>query len=201
MNELKNADIVKDWSKSSECVKLTLLPSNDGRFKNAEDAGRAPVHRHSVFRDLEELMYIRVDPDVVAYVSENLVKFWGVDVQDVWSAAYSNTKRDIRIMPLGDMMKLLSDEFGDVLDARVPIYFVSSDESLGSGGAITALDQMYEIFPKGFTVLPSSRHEVLVVDNSFDYQNMVAMVTSINRECVSECDRLTDDVYRFEAKR
>jgi len=98
----------------------------------------------------------------------------------------------------------------DMLDSMVPpeeaMYVVSNEEKLN--GAVAVFDQktMDDIAEKvggDFYVLPSSIHEALVVpmtEDGPDRAQLESMVREVNETQVAPQDRLSDNVYAYDAK-
>ncbi len=94
---------------------------------------------------------------------------------------------------------------------------VGMDESVGAPGilVLTNQDSMYgaaevlnqnatreaaEIIGGDFYILPSSKHEVLLVPESFaGVDELSAMVREVNRQVVSDKDWLSDHVYHYSS--
>ena len=59
-----------------------------------------------------------------------------------------------------------------------------------------------EHWDRSFFVLPSSRHEVILIadDGMADYRNLQDMVEQVNASEVRPEDKLTDNVYHYDSK-
>ena len=85
--------------------------------------------------------------------------------------------------------------------------WVLSNESRVDGAvAITSQETLkaaHEKLGEDFYVLPSSRHEVLLVPQSMvsDVEDLKKMVHEVNATEVSKIDKLSDSVYLFNGRR
>lgn len=65
------------------------------------------------------------------------------------------------------------------------------------------LNQVSQIFPEGFYILPSSVHEVLIVPKGTEMepQELGKIVREVNRTEVSRADVLSDRVYEYDREK
>ncbi len=86
-----------------------------------------------------------------------------------------------------------------------PVYIVTTPRGIDGASVITSKTIMDEIHVKldgDYYVLPSSRHEVLVIqaDKAPTPEELTHIVTSVNATEVMKCDWLSDDVYYYNGK-
>ena len=84
------------------------------------------------------------------------------------------------------------------------LYVATNNQKIYGAGVIAQPDFMEkagEIMKGNFFILPSSIHEVLLLkdDGNTDYRNLEAMVREINASQVAPHERLTDNVYHYDA--
>ena len=84
------------------------------------------------------------------------------------------------------------------------LYVATNDKSMYGAGVIALpdfMEEVGEILKSNYFVLPSSIHEVLFLkdDGHTDYHDLLDMVTAINATEVQPQDRLTDNVYHYDA--
>lgn len=103
-------------------------------------------------------------------------------------------------IPADDLLKMEGEHAGQEM-----MYVATVDDKINGAGVIAYegfMDQAAERVGGDFYLLPSSRHEVLLVpDNgevAIDF--MKDTVSSINAEYVDEEDKLTDSVYHYDSK-
>lgn len=85
------------------------------------------------------------------------------------------------------------------------MYVASSSDSISGAGVIAYqnfMDQAAEKVGGDFFILPSSRHEVLIVpdDGTKSLKELEAMVREVNATQVRPEDKLTDSVYHYDSK-
>lgn len=147
-----------------------------------------------------------------AIITSETLESIGVTEDEMFAAAIKNTKYEIKTM----REILISSMFPDGVpenDPMVDMMFPPEDEgtqmyvistpsrNYGAGAIIPATKELIERFPNGYTVLPSSIHEVIIIPK-YGNQNPEAfnyMVREINAEVVAKEDRLSDDIYEIYA--
>lgn len=111
-------------------------------------------------------------------------------------------------------LKTIQEMLPDLMGAE-PIFFFSTPTTIlvattkdGYKGAAVIfypgfLQKAVERFGRSCFVLPSSRHEMLIVpdDGMFDHQMLTDMVTYVNAIEVAEIDRLSNTVYYYDRER
>lgn len=145
----------------------------------------------------------------VGKIAKTLLNNWNVDEDTVFNDALINMREDRKICRLDDLMMSLMG-FGSeptntkevpVKAGDTPLIMVSNESGRYGAATIIAVTDMFaERFPMGYTVLPSSVHEVLVLPNGIMEDDEVNnLVKDVNANVVSEEDSLSDDIYVFEA--
>ena len=142
-------------------------------------------------------------------IAGDMLREWNVDEDTVFEDALANMENDYIICNLNDMMMKImglgeapepTSEIPEEL-GEPPILMVSNRNMMcGAAAIIPATAKLIERFPLGYTVLPSSIHEVLVVPNGqLADEELNGMVRDVNANVVAAEDYLSDDVYVFEA--
>lgn len=149
------------------------------------------------FDDLIIVPYIEeVIPDGAVKVTSELVKTWGVTPAEVLQIAEENSKQEATINSFSDTLRLMGyidppcDDFMFIVTNTRMCY--------GAYALIAKLDELKARFKNGFTVLPSSVHEVIVVDAQ-DERSMSAMVNEVNAEVVDPDEQLSNRAYTIAA--
>lgn len=101
----------------------------------------------------------------------------------------------------------MKEEFLDAILGKTPknaMYVISNDIKMDGAIAIAskeAMEKVYKTIGEGFYILPSSRHEIIAVRESMvtDPKDLKAMVEEVNATEVSRKDRLSDNVYHYDA--
>ncbi|MCD8111079.1 MAG: DUF5688 family protein [Clostridiales bacterium] len=167
---------------------------------------------HEKLEDLAVIAKFRVNEDATFVVRNGLCPYLKMTPEEVMQQARANTEKTG--FTCRDMSAVMRDMFGtgipggmeDALqnDRAEQIMYILSNESYQEGAAaITsqkALDQAYLQLGEDFYILPSSRHEVILVPESkvSDADFLKSMVQEVNSTVVSREDRLSDNVYHYD---
>jgi hypothetical protein len=86
------------------------------------------------------------------------------------------------------------------------MWILSNESKVDGAVAITSQETLkaaHEKLGEDFYILPSSRHEVILVPQSCvsDEEDLKAMVRDVNAAEVSKVDKLSDSVYRFDGRK
>lgn len=141
-------------------------------------------------------------------VTKDIIDAWGVTEDEVFEQGIENLEYTFKGM--GEMMTemMIADGMpADLARMMVPeeelMWIVSNKNTLcGASSIIKAKAELEKRFPNGYVVIPSSIHEVIVVpitDDLVDRDALLSMVKEVNGGCVSEDERLADNVYEFRA--
>ena len=194
----------QNWEQAKERIVFQLVNYD----KNKELLKSIP---HKQYFDLAVIFryYIGLkDEKMVTSIIQNLVfEEWGITEDELFETALKN---NIRLLPAsgGRLDQVL---FGwDAAGAKheqevnmVPSIYILSN-TYGINGAAVLLypeeiEKMSELLQKDLIILPSSVHEILVVeyDGSIDLSSYLNMVRSVNQESVPEEDILSDNIYVY----
>ncbi len=203
-NDVKDSfdvDRITDFAR----VKDMIVPRLVNREQNSEALAGRP---YSVITDLAVTYHILLSLNkrsASTPVTNDLLKVWGVEIEELHETAVHNM---VRLIPstfrgMSAVMNALSGGKTNVLDPEDEMLFVLSNEE-GWYGASAVLDDrimknVFEQVGKDFFVLPSSVHELLVVPRNLemDAEQLKEMVISINESEVAPEERLSDNVYYY----
>jgi len=139
----------------------------------------------------------------------DMLREWNVDEDTVFEDALANMENDCIICNLNDMMMKImglgeapepTSEIPEELEEPTILMVSNRNMVCGAAAIIPATAKLIERFPLGYTVLPSSIHEVLVVPNGqLPDEELNGMVRDVNANVLATEDYLSDDVYVFEA--
>lgn len=194
-----------------ETVKDRIIVAVYNTNANAEKLSNIP---HRDYKDLS--VYYRVDVPInekegmgSMIVNDHILKLWNISMDELDEVAWVNTRRmyPARLMSMFEILQELCggemDEMQDCL-AKPTMYVLSNVNKLNGAVYIAdedALDMVADELDDDYVVLPSSRHEVIIVplkqidDN--DYSYLKDMVYEINRKEVDAEDFLSDNIYKY----
>ena len=153
------------------------------------------------------------DSDLVASakITDSFLARLQLTKEETLKIAKHNTAQDVRFVGMDDMMaEILIDEGMDkelaaamVNQGSVPLKVLTNEKGIDGAALIACpevLKTVHEQIGEDFYILPSSRHEVLVLSKSegIDVDELKDMVSSINAREVPPEDRLSDNIYEFD---
>jgi len=197
------AEMMKDYDLIKDKLRARLYNQKTSAevFRSAKRRG---------FSDLIIVPYVNLENNAegtsAAKVTKGLIEQWGVTEKKVIDQAIKNTAAESKVEDMMEvmahMMGLSAEEMNNMYGAPESSQFViSTDNKVNGAAAILAkLDYFKQKFPKGFFVLPSSVHEVLVVPkmDGTTLDAMNKMVREVNATTVAEEEQLADHAYEFE---
>ena len=140
-------------------------------------------------------------------ITNSLMEYWGIHSPDIFAMYAAQNTPNLRPPKLSSV----SDILGPVVDTDSEINQNESDdmgeymlvltntaESYGANAILYPKVQelLDYIFPDGYYILPSSVHETIIVPkNHLHPQQLLEMVTTINKTDVTVDERLADDVF------
>ena len=143
-------------------------------------------------------------------VNDHIMKLWNLSTNEINEIAWKNTKRmyPAKLLSMFEILQELCggeiDEMQDYL-AKPTMYVLSNVNKLNGAVYIAdsdALAMVADELEDDYVVLPSSRHEVIIVPLSQisddDYTYLKDMVYEINRKEVDIEDVLSDNIYIYK---
>ncbi len=149
-------------------------------------------------------------------VTNDRMEQWGASEEDLHSSAMEGAWRNeppvllgmdgvLNSILLDDKRETnLFEEKGTHDGSGKGALYVLTNKSRINGASVAAYPEVMErldgMFPKGFYLLPSSVHEMLVCPRvtEFSPRELGEMVRAVNRECLAREDFLSDRVYEYD---
>lgn len=162
---------------------------------------------HIPFCDLSVVFYVLVDNNASITVNNSFMTIWGVDTDELFETAKSNTQRLLggEVMPMSDIIASIPNSMTEV---RLPgpedcgMYVATNREKV-NGAAVFLYDSLLSEFSekigKDFYIIPSSIHELIFLADSFgrEPEELREMISEVNAKCVEPEEVLSDNVYRY----
>lgn len=149
------------------------------------------------------LIHSKDEERATVLVKNSHMKSWETDEDSLFKIALGNMKKDIepKIYEMSELVEKLSGVSFDFEDC--PIYVICNENRLFGASLLLNNEFMKEVAEKtkeSFYILPSSIHELIVVPESIadNVNDMVDMVTQINRTEVADEEVLADSVYYYD---
>lgn len=137
-------------------------------------------------------------------VSDEMIKIWNTTSDEILRIAEENCRHDtVRKTMLETLLEMdVPEDIKEIMSSeytsQIPMYVISNESKMfGAYAVIPMLDELKEMFPNGFAVMPSSIHEVIVVPITNNKDELDDMVNDVNHEQVEINDRLSDHAYIF----
>ena len=139
-------------------------------------------------------------------VDKRLLKHWHLTVEELFREAADHMEGlwRSRILPLDEMILDFSSQ-EEMEEMRTPILLLTNEKFCYGAASLFTTDLIRDYARcagTDFYVLPSSIHELLLVPTreDVDAAYLQEMVSSVNREVVSEDEILSDHVYLYRRK-
>ena len=174
------------------------------------------------FLDTAIVFYIEIDSDsmklLTAAVEHHHLEIWGVGKERIYEDALCNMRTcyPVSIRPMMSVMEDFAERMGGGLDISMLRESIPRDRGFwvmttetGLQGAATllygdGLKQFAELDGDDIVILPSSRHEVLLIPQrqvNGKYESFSHMVEMVNETEVSMEDRLSNSVYLYSREK
>lgn len=202
INSLKNTpsvemDLLYDYEKAKQHLIFEAISSED----NAEYLKTVP---HFIIEDIAFIYGIKfTDISGVAIITNDGMKQWKITPEQLHADALEIAPRinPICITSLKEVLFGMSKD-ADVDELPDIMYVATVPDSTNGAGVIAYPDFMErasEVVGGSFLLLPSSRHEAIILADKGDYESIRQMVSEINATQVDPCDKLTDSVYHYDS--
>ncbi len=163
----------------------------------------------SVMGDLEEYIRINLGSDgygstMTVVVSQQMLDSAHLDKDQVRTAAREHLREQATIQTMQSVLAGIMGDCDDIVSDDMAM-FVASTISKMDGAAVAFLlpDLLYELCSargyKGLHIIPSSRHEALLVPDTMDAEEINRMIVEINETTVNPTDVLSSHTYHYEA--
>ena len=193
-------------------VKDMLTVEVVGKDQNAEILQSVP---HQELEDLAAVYRIALgeteNGNATVLITNEILRNYGITQdqlhQDALDAAQRTMKYSIRSMDevLREMAQSMGIEQNQPVMFSSPLYVGTTDrDTFGAG--VLAVPSFFEAATEkldgNFYVLPSSVHEILLLPDRFapEHQFLKELVQDVNANEVDPKDRLSDNVYHYDAK-
>ena len=205
-----NIDAFKDYDKMKETLAMEVVSAERNAdlletvpHKNMEDM--AVVYRFVVSTDVGETGSV--------LVTNKMLDQYGITPEQLHADAMKNAP-EVRPMEIKGMGEVLAEQMGienaEMLGFAIPPeqdqMLVASVKGNVHGAGVLAyedfMDKASDRVGGSFFILPSSIHEILIIpDNGqFDLKSLENMVREVNATTVDPVDKLTDNVYHYDAQ-
>lgn len=197
---------------TAEMAKERVYLSVINAEKNEELLNSVPYRK---IEDLACIAKFRLDAESSVLVNEDLCRKLRMTSEEVLAIAERNmVKNGYQCEPLDLEIKRILKEQGvsdrkieeGMMKTQSSMMYVASTANHMEGAAVIAsreaMHDFYEKIGEPFYILPSSRHEVILLPDrcGLETADLAEMVKDVNRQVVDEKDVLSDHVYHFDGR-
>lgn len=197
---------------TAEMAKERLYLSVINAEKNEELLNSVPYRK---IEDLACIAKFRLDAEASVVVNETLCRQFRLTAEEVLAIGERNmVKNGYQCEPLDLEIKRILKEQGvsdreieeGMMKTQSSMMYVASTANHMEGAAVIAsreaMHDFYEKIGEPFYILPSSRHEVILLPDrcGLEIADLAEMVKDVNRQVVDEKDVLSDHVYHFDGR-
>lgn len=197
---------------TAEMAKERLYLSVINAEKNEELLNSVPYRK---IEDLACIAKFRLDAESSVLVNEDLCRKLRMTSEEVLVIAERNmVKNGYQCEPLDLEIKRILKEQGvsdreieeGMMKTQSSMMYVASTANHMEGAAVIAsreaMRDFYAKLGEPFYILPSSRHEVILLPDrcGLETADLAEMVKDVNRQVVDEKDVLSDHVYHFDGR-
>lgn len=213
VNQMPNVNIedLHDYSKMKETLSVEVISKEANQellanvpHKDMEDM--AVIYRFVLSDGAKGMQSITVTNEIM----EN----YGITADQLHADALANAPqtRPAVIMGISEILKELMgpEMFEAVRMSMEPngtemMYVATTSDKINGAGIMVYpefLEQAAEKLDGSYFILPSSRHEIILVadDGAIDFRMLKEMVEQVNATEVSPRDKLTDNVYHYDSE-
>lgn len=161
---------------------------------------------HEILEDMAVVPRVKVSEEASFVVKNDMLMPYGFSKERLFEAAHANM----------EAQEFICNDLGAVLmgfgmPSPIPdspsesIYVLTNPSGIDGAAAILsdkAMKDAKAMIGEDFLILPSSRHEVLLVPRSshMSIRELTDMVREVNRTVVDTRDLLSDHVYRYNSR-
>lgn len=170
---------------------------------------------HEILEDLSIVPRFKVGDSGSFLVTSDICQTLKMSSSEVMEAAHANVDHDYVCQSMNEVLHDLmihdgmSEDYVDELiqmqGDQCPMWILSNESRVDGAAVLTspeALRSAHDRLGEDYYVLPSSRHEVILVPQSVvsDVEDLKSMVREVNATEVSKTDKLSDSVYKFDGR-
>ena len=161
---------------------------------------------HEILEDMAVVPRVKVSEEASFAVKNEMLTHYGFSREGILQAAHDNMEtQEFICNELGAVLMGFGMSSPDPVSPSDSVYVLTNPSGVDGAAAILSDKAMHEARDKigeDFLILPSSRHEVLLVPRSsqMSVRELTDMVREVNRTVVDPQDLLSDHVYRYNSR-
>lgn len=194
----KTAELIKNFEEAKELLALRLY--------NVKAKDSYQICRSAESYGFDDLILVPMvkGKEWSCVVSEAILKGWGITEDELFDICINNVKDNVVVRSikevLMDLMNIESEEEAEKAGLEEsPMYVISNaDGSYGAVATLFAKENLDELFPNGYAILPSSIHETIAVPIPDEVGIYDSMVNDVNDTQVAAEEILGNKAYLFK---
>ena len=187
----------------------TMLCANLANVTQAKDAADGDLYLSAEEYGFDDLIIVPClnlnGNDVRCVTGKDLVR-WQINKETLFGEMMKNIEEP-QVFSMGHVMaKLNGDEYdaayqlADITNPSALITNKSWRGSLGASGVLKAREKLLNLFPDGYTIIPSSKEEMMAFPGYLDEEMLKDQIQATNASCLEENMILGTKPYYFEGR-
>lgn len=193
-------NVILNWEEAKKHLRA--------RLQNVKARPEPEVFRSATEYMLDDLVivpYVKMNAEtesVWVYISLRLLEHWNQSPRHVIELAMTNTKEECQMQGMADLFRVINPQAPEaaveLLEDEAPKMMICSNAERDHGAiaGILMREELLELFGTGYTLIPSSVHEMIAV-NRDAYAEATKMVQEVNEATLQPHERLSDHAYRI----
>ena len=197
VNGTLNIDFITDWEKVKGKILIQLVnPKTNEKY--LENLVTYP------FLDLTAIFYITVLDDKDSgignvKVRNDFLEKWGVTAEEIFNTAVENTREEVMIEDMLEMIKAMGMPAPE-MDGAAPMIILSNKTKVNGAGVLpSAVEMIRERYGKCY-IIPSSIHEMIILpdDGNQNTEEINDMICEVNATQVAPEEVLSNHAYYID---
>ncbi|MBQ6392986.1 MAG: hypothetical protein IJH60_05705 [Eubacterium sp.] len=161
---------------------------------------------HEILEDMAVVPRVRIGEEASFAVKNEMLARYGFSKEGILQIAHNNMEaQEFTCNALGAVLMGYGIPSPEPVSPSENVYVLTSLSGIEGAAAILSDKAMHEarnMIGEDFLILPSSRHEVLLVPRSsqMSIQELTDIVQEVNRTVLDTKDLLSDHVYRYNSR-
>lgn len=135
-------------------------------------------------------------------VTENMMELLDISLEELEASALDNIEKNTKIIGLNALLNNFSGIYDEVEETLYAVCSCNNNIGITAGSILCRkrMEEASKIIGGDFYIIPSSIYEILIVPASVcNAASLREIIHDVNNNCVEEDDRLSYNVYYYEA--
>lgn len=158
---------------------------------------------HKYFLDLTVIFRAIFNQEMCRMtVTENMMELLDISLEELEASALDNIEKNTKIIGLNALLNNFSGIYDEVEETLYAVCSCNNNIGITAGSILCRkrMEEASKIIGGDFYIIPSSIYEILIVPASVcNAASLREIIHDVNNNCVEEDDRLSYNVYYYEA--